>query len=209
MHVRLTHSPPTQQINHDCRPTTLYYFDPHTLRHHVHAATTIFPGDELSVNYIDVRQKRADRMHALQHTWGFHCSCSFCSLPPALSDQSDARLDHINSLIKLLNDWSIVPVADGGDGVTAVDVDPEAGDLLVSLYEQERLWIGRTVAYHIAALNWNAFGERYKAVRYALLAVEYAIIDDGPDVWFLPEMRMLAENPEGHWSWRKRVGKEV
>ena len=36
------------------------------------------------MTYMDSTQARAERMHALQHSWGFECGCSLCQAPARL-----------------------------------------------------------------------------------------------------------------------------
>ena len=76
---------------------------------------------------------------------------------------------------------------------------PEMAELLVSLYEQERLygWMGD--AYEIAALVWNTAGEEWKAKRYAALAVQFQSFTNRKGKRD-NDMAGLLKNPKLHWS---------
>lgn len=41
------------RFNHDCRPNADYWFDPQTLVQHVYATRNIYPGEELSLSYME------------------------------------------------------------------------------------------------------------------------------------------------------------
>src|ERR1700712_4822534 len=116
-------------MNHDCRPNAHYYFDPMTLTQHVHALRTILPGEEITISYIDPAQKRKKRLHALKESWGFPCGCSSCTATSAVASASDDRIAQIHELRGELEDYS-----------TESRGSTQMAELLVSLYEQERMW---------------------------------------------------------------------
>jgi hypothetical protein len=111
-----------------------------------------------------------------------------------MTKESDSRLEQIEELIRILEDWD-----------PEKEVDPSAGDLLISLFEQERLWVGRAEAYRLAAKAWNAVGEKWKAIKYARLAVELGTLDEGPRDRTTSLMVQMSEYPEEHWSWMRRA----
>jgi len=41
------------RFNHDCRPNADYWFDPETLVQHIYATRPIYPGEEISVTYME------------------------------------------------------------------------------------------------------------------------------------------------------------
>jgi hypothetical protein len=130
----------------------------------------------------------------LHTSWGFNCTCSHCSLGQPLSRQSDLRVEKIKTLTEKLDDWS-----------SDEDVSTDMAETLVSLYEQERLFVGRAEAYRLAAEIWNSVGQKWTAIKYASLAVEMGIIDDGVHDEDTLSMETLMNNPEAHWSWMKRA----
>ncbi|KAL2133583.1 hypothetical protein VTI74DRAFT_2147 [Chaetomium olivicolor] len=187
--------PEIARMNHDCRPNAEYHYDHATLSQSIHATRDIFPGEELTLSYINPLMSRSARMAKLR-TWGFECTCPLCSLDEARAEESDARIEQIGKVRKELRDWS--------KGSRAC---PEMAELLVSLYEMERLWGIVHEAYTLAALEFNAWGDPWTAVKYARLGVEWGIPMVGEDDEDMGELRRLAEDPWGHWSWLRRVRK--
>lgn len=41
------------RLNHACSPNLGYYFDSATLSHRVYAVRDIFPGEELTISYVE------------------------------------------------------------------------------------------------------------------------------------------------------------
>lgn len=187
--------PEIAMLNHDCRPNAAYFFDEATLTHFVHATRTIYPGEEITITYIDNEMNRAKRMAKLEKHWGFKCSCSACTAHPSLTAESDARLNEMNILTKILNDWTPTSAA-----------TPEAAELLISLYKQERLYAGLSTAYKHAAEVYSSFGRKLEAIKYARLSTEVGMLDKGFRDSDVQEMKRMSSNPEMSWSWNKRLG---
>ncbi|KAF2664724.1 SET domain-containing protein [Microthyrium microscopicum] len=190
--------PEISRLNHDCRPNAHYYFDPHTLTHHVHALRTIYPGEELTISYIDPAQALVTRTTALKTSWGFDCACSSCTAPPPHAAASDARIAQLLALQNSLEDHA--PLTNPGDGVGAAE-------LLVSLYKQERIEGPVCEAYSLAAHEYASVGDEWSAVKYARLAVESGLLYAGPDGDDVVDMQELLADPKAHWSWRFRERK--
>ncbi|KAL6154239.1 hypothetical protein ACJQWK_01835 [Exserohilum turcicum] len=187
--------PEIAMMNHDCRPNAAYFFDQNTMAQYVHAIRPINPGEEITITYIDNEKPRARRMAKLHLNWGFTCSCSACSVNIAQAADSDARIAQIGQLEKVLDDWT-----------DASGASVSMAELLVSLYQQERLWAGLATAYQYAAETHASFGRKWDAVKYARLSLEYSLLDKGwadPDV---AAMKKMAEEPEQTWAWKKRMG---
>jgi hypothetical protein len=186
--------PEIAMVNHDCRPNAAYFWDEETLTHYVHALRTVQPGEEITISYIDSEKNRAMRMTRLELNWGFKCSCSACSAHPELTAESDARLAQIAEMVGNLNNWK-----------ESSPATPEMAELVLSLFEQERLYSSMATAYKHAAEVHSSFGNKYEAIRHARLAIEFNILDKGfrdPDV---KQMKHMANQPELTWSWKKRV----
>lgn len=141
---------------------------------------------------------RAKRQHKLHDVWGFQCSCSLCTQRPELTAASDQRIKQIKKIRKQLEDYSTESAA-----------TPQMADLFVSLYEQDRLDGTIYEAYAFAAIEWNGVGEPWQAVRYARLAIEYGLAAVGPNDQDVIEMKVLADDPWGHWSWMLRTSKRM
>lgn len=126
--------------------------------------------------------------------WHFGCTCEFCSRNRHQIKASDERILQIQQLIKEFQDRSRHSQA-----------TPQAAELLVSLYHQEKLWYALYEAYTMAALEYNFVGEARLATKYARLAIEHGIASNGPKDENVDMMRKLARDPRNHWSWMYRI----
>ncbi|KAH7070129.1 hypothetical protein FB567DRAFT_564860 [Paraphoma chrysanthemicola] len=187
--------PEIAMLNHDCRPNAAYFWDEQMMTHYVHAIRDIQPGEEITITYIDNEKDRKTRMKRLQKSWGFKCSCSACTANPSLTAESDNRLYQITELARILDNWT-----------PASKATPEVAELLISLYEQERLDASLATAYKYAAEVHSSFGKKWEAIKYARLSVELSMLDKGFRDGDVREMQKMATNPEMTWSWKKRVG---
>lgn len=187
--------PEIAMINHDCRPNANYFWDEETLSHYVHATQTIYPGEEITITYINNERKREPRMKNLKTNWGFDCTCSSCAAHPVFAAESDARIQAIDDIAEALNDWTSSSTA-----------TPEMAEMLLSLYEQERLHASMGVAYKHASEVYSSFGDRYNAIKYAQLSLELLHLDRGFSDDDIKFMLAMAKDPERSWSWKKRVG---
>ncbi|KAI1337883.1 hypothetical protein F5Y15DRAFT_425587 [Xylariaceae sp. FL0016] len=189
--------PHISRLNHDCRPNADYYFDPVTLTQNIHATRSILPGEEITVSYINTLQPREARRERIERTWHFLCACSLCTAPRHQTAASDARIAQIAELTAHLRDSS--------SSSASSSPSPQMAELLVSLYEQERLWGSIHEAYAQAAVAYSAVGEAWMAVKYARLAVQRGLAAKGPRDGEVGDMEGLAEDPGGHWSWGIRM----
>ncbi|EPE03123.1 set domain-containing protein [Ophiostoma piceae UAMH 11346] len=190
--------PEISRFNHDCRPNSDYYFDHDTLTQYVHAVRPIAAGEEITVSYIDLIQTRKQRLRKLKSSWGFPCSCSLCTQSDALSKASDARIAQIHELRVDLQDYT-----------ESSRATPEMAELLVSLYQQERMDAMIYEAYSYAAIEWNGAGEPWTAIKYARLAIEYGMLSVGSWDAEVDDMRQMATDPWTHWSWLLRKTKRM
>ncbi|KAL5114595.1 hypothetical protein ACEQ8H_007500 [Pleosporales sp. CAS-2024a] len=187
--------PEIAMLNHDCRPNAAYFFDDDLLTHFVHATRDIVPGEEITITYIDNEKDRKTRMARLKKSWGFDCDCAACTASAAVAAESDSRLFQISDVAAVLDDWT-----------AASRATPEAAELLVALYVQERLDASLATAYKYAAETYSSFGKKWDAIRYARLSVQMSQLDKGFRDRDTKEMKKMAEKPEMTWSWNKRVG---
>lgn len=190
--------PEIARMNHDCRPAADYYFDLEALTQYVHAVRPIYPGEEITVTYIDPTLKQAQRAHKLHSTWGFRCSCPSCTASKSVVASSDDRLRQIHELRPEFNKYRSESRA-----------TPQMAELLISLYEQEKLWGMMEEAYRYAAIEWNGVGEPWTATKYARLAIEYGIYGSGEKDGDVADMDELATDPWSHWSWMLRMKKRT
>jgi hypothetical protein len=190
--------PEIARMNHDCRPAADYYFDLDTWTQYVHAVRPIYPGEEITITYINPLMKQAERAHKLQRTWGFKCSCAACTASKYVIASSDDRLNQISEVRAELGRYGSESWA-----------TPQMAELLISLYEQEKLWGMLSEVYRYAALEWNGIGEPWTATKYARLAIEYGIYSSGPKDGDVADMDELATDPWSHWSWMFRTSRRM
>lgn len=193
--------PHIARINHDCRPNAEYRFSYPHLAQLVHAARDIFPGEELTISYLNPLQPLAARQKRLSQNWGFTCSCPACSTPdPERARESDSRIAQIQDLRDLLQDW-------GADSTTTGSIQPipAVAELLITLYTLERLYTTLHEAYTLAALAYSAVGDEWTAIKYARMAIEYGTPMVGAEDEDIQEMGRLVRDVRGHWSWMRRM----
>lgn len=206
--------PEVSMYNHDCRPNVAFHLD-HGIIHRttVAAADGVVGGGELSISYVDGFRVRAVRRERTMRNWGFGCSCAQCSLPEALANASDHRLWRLYEVENLLLLSSGDGVKQGGGGRKKGEDKAayqtrtlDAVALLLSIYEQERLLESQgSSAYRLAALNYNGLRRAEGAIKYALLALEQFVVEEGANSVGVREMVALLDDPEAHWSWGKRL----
>ncbi|PFH58247.1 hypothetical protein XA68_13980 [Ophiocordyceps unilateralis] len=177
-----------QRLNHDCRPNAEYYFNSRTLTQDVVASTTIHPGTEITISYIDVSQPRDKRVSQLAN-WGINCSCHACTRSATLTAASDARLAQISELDRNLS---------------REIARPELPEKLLSLYKEEGLFGFLGAAYRFAALSYCAEGQRSQAVKYAQMAFDSALSDNALNLDQALHMKRLAQRPEEQMCWQFR-----
>ncbi|KAK6843827.1 hypothetical protein PG987_004687 [Apiospora arundinis] len=190
--------PEISRMNHDCRANADYYFDVETFTHNIHAVRPIFAGEEITVSYIDPVQPRAERLTRLNTSWHFSCSCSLCAQNEHATAASDARIAQIEELRAQFRDYEPTSQA-----------TPAMGELMVSLYEQERLWSSMYEAYTYAALEYNGAGEPWMASKYARLAIQHGLAAGGPRDSDVLAMSDLVRDPWAHWSWMLRTKRRM
>jgi len=184
--------PEVSRFNHDCRPNVAFRVDK-TLTHTTTIVRDVAPGEELSITYLDSTEPREKRMHRARQAWGFTCGCSQCQLPAKAAAQSDRRLQEMKEIEARLADVN--------------DREITTGLLrkLVKLYKDERMEVEMGGAYTLIALNYNMLGDAKMAAKYAELAREAVIIEGGSEAGDAEAMRVLAEAPKKHFTWRARL----
>ncbi|KAF2401519.1 SET domain-containing protein [Trichodelitschia bisporula] len=182
--------PRISRFNHDCRPNAHYYFDPDTMTQYVHAVRDIYPGEEILINYTDSEYTFAQRQHAIHLSWGFNCTCSICRQPADQIAASDDRLGQIAVLRDALNDWTTISPHRAQDA-----------ELLVALYEMERLHVPVASGYEAAAYAWAVRGDEARTRMWAAKAVEAMTILYGGDHELTKDLGVLMRDPKNHRTW--------
>ena len=137
----------------------------------------------------------ATRQSDLHTSFHFTCTCARCRNP-----QSDTRLRRIQDIESTLADWSSTSPA------TLHRSGPHLAHQLVKLYQDDGLQSTLVRPYGLLAQEYSALRDRKRTMKYAKLAVRYALLkemDGGGDV---RSMRDLTEGQvlEDHWSWGLR-----
>ena len=193
--------PETARLNHDCRPNAMYYFDRNTLTHYTHATRTIYAGEEITITYVDPLQTRKKRRAAIKRSWGFDCSCSLCMQGSQLVRESNRRILQIKKLTSLLEEATSKNETERRAVKADVTDAPAMAELLISLYEQEKLSGGVADGYRLAALCHASVGNDWSTLKWAMKAVEAGLIYDGPRSREVKDMNRLLDGPRDHWSW--------
>ncbi|KDQ15709.1 hypothetical protein BOTBODRAFT_285874 [Botryobasidium botryosum FD-172 SS1] len=99
--------PRTARLNHGCSSA---FNAVYSWRHRenalvVHAIRRIEKGQELLTTYTDTKRPRRERRAFTSESYGFKCQCAVCTLPPALSAASDARLEKLTQLKARFTTW--------------------------------------------------------------------------------------------------------
>jgi hypothetical protein len=165
----------------------MYYLDFDSLIHYTHASRTIYAGEEITINYIDPLQSYQARQDAIKNGWGFQCTCSHCTQPSYMRDESDRRIAMIKSLnTEFANDFENKKVEDAAE-------DVEKTELLVSLLAQERLTGGMDDAHRLAAIANKRAGKKWRSVQWAMKSSEDLLITMGPGMALVEEVDQLTE----------------
>ncbi|KAM7212228.1 hypothetical protein V8F06_012401 [Rhypophila decipiens] len=188
-------------LPHDCRPNVAWYIDGGLTMRTV-VARRINPGDELTVAYIDPFIPRPDRSLWVKNHRGFNkpCPCQACTHggDAEAVKKADARLEELNSLFKELKNHD------------SKKVTPQLIARFLDLVSQERLQVKLADAYEYAALNYNYIGMDRLAKKYADLAVQAAMVEEGHEANNVIALRIMAGDIKGHYSYQytlKRQGK--
>ncbi len=183
--------PEVSRFNHDCRANVAFHID-QNLNHVTTVVRDVSDGEELTISYLDPFEPRALRQERAQFAWGFACSCSQCSLPDHRSAKSDDRLRRIADIRSKLSDQK-APVTQG------------MIQNALNLYKEERLESKIAGIYTLAALNYNMLGNDKQATKHAKLAIEALSIEYGPGSPDEDSMKILAQKPKEHFTWRLRM----
>lgn len=146
-------------------------------------------------------QTRSSRQTFLQHHWGFTCTCALCTAPADEVAQSDERTTEIRALWAVLDDYN----NNNPSSSSAAAATPEKAERAIALYRDEGLVTRMVEAYYRAAVEHNGVGDAARARAMAERAIRAGEVMESGIRPFLWNMRELARDPEGHWTWRFRV----
>lgn len=190
----------------------------HTHTHtHTNIHTQIHTEDALFYSYSSNRhltnnptsspvQTHSFRQNNLRQHWGFTCTCTHCTAPESQITLSDDRTTQIRDLWAILDDYSTtIPTTTPAPQDETTLPSPEKADRLIALYREEGLDTRMVEAYYRAAVENNGVGRAERAREFAGRAVREGEIMEAGIRPFLENMRALARDPEGHWTWRFRL----
>ncbi|KAI1865136.1 hypothetical protein JX265_008183 [Neoarthrinium moseri] len=116
-----------------------------------------------------------------------------CTQHERLVAESDERIVQILELQHYLRDYSKTSPA-----------TPDMAELLISLYEQERIHSRIFEAYTYAAIEYNAIGQPWMATKYARLGIQHGFVANQPTGEDHFDIKQLVDDPWGHWSYMMR-----
>lgn len=181
--------PEAARINHACSPNSQFRVDPSLLSHQVLAVRSIDKDEEITIAYSNPLEPYAKRQSHLRNSFHFTCTCSRCSQ----GEVTDKLLNEIANLQGALSDWT--PTS---------EASIKKAERLVKIYQDEGLDGYIDPAYCHAALTYNSVGGLRGAQKYIKLALEANNLRLGPTALSLGACDGMAENPQAHWSWRRR-----
>ncbi|KAK3680889.1 hypothetical protein B0T22DRAFT_474324 [Podospora appendiculata] len=165
--------PGVARANHACRPNAIKPSNDAISTALLVAIRDITAGEEITISYIEPLPSQA-RKAKLLRTWGFTCTCSLCTSPPAEQAASDVRRATIESIAPS----DIADKMENSDFLSAVATLKKLFGLMLT---EELVWNAASHYDGLARLYYRA-GDRQEAKRYARLAlVEYEmyLVDSG------------------------------
>lgn len=108
-----------------------------------------------------------------------------------LVEASNERLEQIGEMTDHLDEEGVIGTSD-------------LAMALIEMYKQERLHAPLSNAYKYAALAFCAEKSRWNAIKYARLAVEFGLLDNGFSHDEVVQMRNIAVEPETEECWGAR-----
>ncbi|KAF5875110.1 putative set domain-containing protein 5 protein [Botrytis fragariae] len=91
------------RINHACDNNAQKGWNENTKRHTIYAKRDIESGEEITIFYLGILNKRETRQQRLRSEFAFTCSCHLCSLPLDQSKVVDRKLEEILKLDELIS----------------------------------------------------------------------------------------------------------
>ncbi|KAI0314012.1 hypothetical protein OF83DRAFT_1064497 [Amylostereum chailletii] len=167
----------------------------------VHALKNISAGEELLTVYFSTMCPRIERQRQLALDYAFECTCASCSLPPAQSALSDARLSQMAALYRQFSSWK--------NGAVTSNEAVEIARKIWRLGEEEGYHSERGRLAADAALVAAAAGDEAALVAWAQLAERWAGYELGTDSALAREMRAAVAHPQGHATWGRGRQEDV
>ncbi|KAF8895296.1 hypothetical protein BD779DRAFT_1498662 [Infundibulicybe gibba] len=195
--------PRMARLNHGCSSAfnVVYSWRTEESALVVHALKDIREGDELLTTYTNTKRPREQRRTFLQERYGFHCTCSVCSLPDKESRASDQRLVTISDHYDRFASWGAQTIS----GAEAIEVVRE----IWALQEDEGYWSERGQLAADAAFVAASHSDATATRDWAQLAAEWYSYELGSDSAFVVEAQKIAKEPSSHRQWGSRPPTKV
>lgn len=194
-----------------CRPATSWRFDSTNFTLQLRALQPITSGSEITTSYIDILLPSSSRQSELRRKYGFTCSCTACTLPPAsrelkYSDMSRSLLktwaknNGYDVHEKELRAW--IFRASSTDGKDREKEDMKMIDRYLNMartMEREQTWPADVWTRVLQPLVkvYCALGDKENAILWARVAEHLAKVATGHDEGW----SKVAENPERSDWW--------
>ncbi|CAE7619606.1 set5 [Symbiodinium sp. CCMP2456] len=181
--------PTLARFNHSCVPNCQHVWDSDAAVMRILASTEVVAGEELSVDYIDVRQSREQRQALLSRKYGFKCTCASCQSADEESDRRRLSMARIDAEI----------------GSASAEEALRLAQRLLRLYDDEGLHLqalrGRAALDACAACAKR--GDAQETAAWASRAAESYSRGLGPGHELVRRALVYAASPESHRSWRR------
>lgn len=181
--------PTLARFNHSCVPNCQHVWDSDAEVMRILASTDVVAGEELSVDYIDIRQSREQRQALLSRKYGFKCTCASCQSADEESDRRRLSMARIDAEIGSASAEEVLRLA----------------QRLLRLYDDEGLHLqalrGRAALDACAACAKR--GDAQETAAWASRAAESYSRGLGPGHELVRRALDYAASPESHRSWRR------
>lgn len=155
-------------------------------------ARRVLPGEQLSISHLTILNPRTERQSESEQLLGHKCQCPHCTNLELIT-KSEERIKEMRELNGELEDWR-------SKGITTNTIKR-----FLDLYEKEGMHSRMASAYFQAALNYSYLGHKKEALKFANKALQASILEWGQDSNDAIAIKIFMDDPEGHYSWRKRV----
>ena len=186
--MHLSIHPEAARLNHACNPNAMYYLDPETLTHVVHATRDIQSGEEITVSYIGVMQSLSSRRKMLKEGFGFDCGCERCVMEEERQKGADGEEEVGQGMLGRIRSYEawlkLVALGEVPTGWEGVDIQASQVEEILAKYlnllEEEGLEGFMDDAYKLAAAAEWTFSREGKAREYGKRASEAMGVRYGP-----------------------------
>ncbi|KAL8365422.1 hypothetical protein RB595_004297 [Gaeumannomyces hyphopodioides] len=189
--------PEVLAARHECRANAAWHVGPNHELHLTMARRTAV-GEPLALSYLNPTLVRAERAEAARQLWGAPCTCDHCTSGGDLDAvrARDGRQAELAALERELKDMDSRRVTTG------------MLEHYVALLGRDNLHARMAEAYELVAYNYAYLGFEKQARKYGALAVQAAVIEQGPDSNDVTALRVFANSVTEHYSWQRKVKKK-